>query len=80
MALQMREFRIVVDDRSKVHPDSEGLVRFNPNNDQFFIVVSCFGFGSGKEETSRSPPPLRTERATFTALGSSLDKAPLSTR
>jgi hypothetical protein len=35
---------------------------------------------SGKGETLRSPPPLRTERATFTALGSSLDKAPRSTR
>ena len=31
---------------------------------------------SGSRVTLPPPRPLRTERATFTALGSSLDKAP----
>ena len=55
----------------------------NDRNGRYCGLVSqCYsplfydGSWSGKEETSRSPPPLRTERATFTALGSSLDKAP----
>ena len=58
------------------------LPRHLPFGPSLSASLACCGSrrlnsaSSGKEETSRSPPPLRTERATFTALGSSLDKAP----